>query len=285
MLYKTVRVSSVAGLRELKQLPQPVATLYYQGNFEELLTRPRVAIVGSRKASPYGQAVTIQLATHLSRVGVVVISGLAIGVDSIAHQAVVEAGGQTIAVLPAGLDKLYPAHHRRLAEQIIASGGALVSEYPMGQGSPMKHQFIARNRIIAGLSRGVIITEAAARSGSLHTANFALEQGIEVFAVPGNITSATSAGTNNLIKLGAHPVTSIEDILEVLQITTAAAQGYQAASDAEAAVLQALAAGEGQTSNLLRHTGLSPANLQQTLSMLELNGAVRRVGLSAWART
>lgn len=203
-----------ATTRVLSQLAQPVRELFYAGYLLELLERPCVAIVGSRKVTDYGVAITTQLTKELVDAGIVIISGLALGVDSIAHQAALDAGGQTIAILPAGLDQIYPSRHQRLAEDIVRSGGALVSEYPVGQGRPQKYQFIARNRIIAALSQGVLITEAAARSGSLHTANFALEQGIEVFAVPGNILSETSGGTNDLIKTGATPVTNVQDILE-----------------------------------------------------------------------
>ncbi len=202
----------------LSQLAQPVRELFYTGNLLELLERPCVAIVGSRKVTDYGIAVTTQLAKELTQAGVVIISGLALGVDSIAHQAALDAGGKTIAILPAGLDQIYPSRHQRLAEDIVRQGGALASEFPTGQGRPQKYQFIARNRIIAALSQGLLITEAARKSGSLHTANFALEQGIEVFAVPGSILNQTSDGTNELIKNGAAPVTNVRDILEVLNM-------------------------------------------------------------------
>jgi DNA processing protein len=147
-----------------------------------------------------------------------IVSGLALGVDSVAHQATLDAGGKTIAVLPGGIESIYPATHRRLAETIVRQGGALVSEYP-GQLRPHKYHFIARNRIIAGLSHAVLITEAAEKSGSLHTAQFALDQGKEVLAVPGSIFSNNSVGTHNLINQGAQLVQDAEQILNLFALS------------------------------------------------------------------
>ena len=280
-----VRVAKEVKLQALHNLAQPVTDLYVTDNFPELLDKPRLAIVGSRKVTPYGRSVTIQLAQALARVGVVIVSGLAIGVDSIAHQAVLDAGGLTIAVLPSSLDRIYPAHHGQLAQRIVQQGGALVSEYPEGSSAPMKHQFIARNRIIAALSQGVLITEAATKSGSLHTANFALESGLEVFAVPGNITSPMSAGTNNLIKTGATPVTDVQDILEALGINSQQSRAFIPNNLDEAAILQALKEGPQATNVLVQVTTLSPAIAQSTLSMLEIAGAVQQTSSGLWQRT
>lgn len=206
-------------LAVLSQLAQPVNNLYYAGNnLLELLDRPCVAIVGSRHPSEYGEQVTRQLVEDLVAAGIVIVSGLALGIDSIAHRAAVDNGGQTVAVLPAGLDNIYPSRHRQLADQIIETGGALVTEYPEGSGPPLKYQFIARNRIIAALADAIVITEAARKSGSLHTADFGLELGIDILALPGNITSPTSGGTNKLIRSGATPVLSSADILELFAI-------------------------------------------------------------------
>lgn len=283
MLIKHLRVPGNNKLERLSRLAQPVKELSYAGDFTSLLDKPLVAIVGSRKATPYGQAVTTQLAAELARAGVVIVSGLALGVDSIAHTAALDAGGQVIAVLPAGLDQIYPARHHGLARRVVEQGGALVSEYPAGQGAPQKHQFIARNRIIAALSQGVLITEAATKSGSLHTANFALEEGIEVFAVPGNITSSTSAGTNNLIKTGAHPVTSAQDILEVLGIVCAKQDTYQPANQEEEIIFRLLLQGVQESAELLNLSSLSPAIFQQTLTILEINGAAYQPSPGTWA--
>jgi DNA processing protein len=168
---------------QLRHIPDAPKLLYFSGPLAELCKEPCVAIVGSRKVTPYGRAVTEKLAGELARQGVVIVSGLALGVDSIAHEAALRAHGRTIAVLPRDIEHIYPVSHTGLAQRILSAGGALISEYP--EGSDLhKFQFLERNRIIAGLSRGVIIPEAAARSGSLNTANAALEQGREVMAVP-----------------------------------------------------------------------------------------------------
>lgn len=260
----------------VNQLAQKVENLFYLGDsFLELLDTPCIAIVGSRKVSPYGRAVTIKLATELAGAGVVVISGLALGVDSIAHQAVLEAGGKTIAILPCGLDTIYPASHRNLAKRILQSGGALASEYDIGGGSPKKYQFIARNRIIAALSQAVLITEAATKSGSLHTAHFALELGIDVVAVPGNITSPTSAGANNLLKIGAHPVTEVADILDLLGIRTVARSSqYQPVNETERIILACIKNDQASTSEILLHSGLTPSEVTSALTMLEINSVI-----------
>lgn len=277
-----IQVINESELSGLLELAQPVSQLFYQGDFIHLLDRTLVAIVGSRKVSAYGRAVTSKLAGDLARAGVVIVSGLAYGVDSIAHQAALDAGGATIAVLPSGLDNIYPGAHHGLAKRIVEQGGALVTEYPAGQGSPMKHQFIARNRIIAALSQAVLITEAAARSGSLHTANFALEQGLDVFAVPGNITSSTSEGTNNLIKTGAAPVTNASDILEALGITEVKKQHIPDDAD-QATLLALIQAGHGSSDQLQALSKLSPAVFQQTITILELAGAIRPAGNNDWS--
>lgn len=280
----SIRVHTEGKLARLGQLAQPVDRLFYAGNFSELAARPCVAIVGSRKLTPYGRAVTTTLAGDLARAGVVIVSGLAIGIDSVAHQAALDAGGLTIAVLPSGLDHIYPAHHQRLADRILHNGGALVTEYAKGGGSPQKHQFIARNRIIAALSQGVLITEAAAKSGSLHTANFALEQGIEVFAVPGNITSSTSAGTNELIKTGATPVTVATDVLETLGLVMEQKSLFAPKDKNEAIIYSLLSEREQSVEELLLRTKIQPAELQARLGMLEINGAVRQTSAGTWMR-
>lgn len=276
-----VSVAEQGSLATLGQLAQPVNELYYSGDFLALLNKPLISVVGSRKYSSYGATVTTKLVSGLARAGIVIVSGLALGIDSIAHKAALEAGGKTIAVIPSGLDHVYPASHRSLANRIVDDGGALVSEYDNGRGSPTKYQFIARNRIIAALSRGVLITEAAAKSGSLHTANFALEQGTEVFAVPGNITSITSEGTNNLIKMGASPVTSAEDILQLLQLTFDTA-AYTPQNQTEAQILHELHRRPSATSELLHNTGLHITELHQTLTLLEIRQVIQSNTSGAW---
>lgn len=191
----------------LQQIPSPPAQLYHTGApLKELMKRPRVAIVGTRLPSAYGEQVTLNFATGLSEQGVVIISGLAFGIDAIAHKATLEAGGLAIAVLPGPLENIMPVSNRRLAKRILDQGGALVSEYAEDD-ETYKTNFVARNRIVSGLADAVLIPEASALSGTRHTVSFALEQGKEVLAVPGNIHSPYSAGTNNYIKSGAKLVT------------------------------------------------------------------------------
>ena len=278
-----VQTADFGQTKVLYGLPQPAEQLFYAGNLLELLQKPCVAIVGSRKVSNYGRMVTEKLARELARAGVVIISGMALGVDSIAHQAAIDAGGSTLAILPSGLDRPYPSQHYQLAHQIVQQGGAIASEYPVGQGAPMKHQFIARNRIIAALSQGVVITEAAIKSGSLHTAQFALEQGIEVFAVPGNITSSESAGTNNLIKQGASPVTQVEDILASLGIDAVNTQLFSLASPLQEAIVKILQAGPMPAPQLQLQTKTNSAIFQQTITTLELDGIIQSYDGNIWA--
>ncbi|MGH7157638.1 MAG: DNA-processing protein DprA [Candidatus Saccharimonadales bacterium] len=272
--------------QKLLTLPDTPKELYILGgDLGELLARPAVAIVGSRKVSTYGRQVTDKLAGELARAGVVVISGLAIGVDGIAHRAALEAGGLTLAVLPGSVEQIYPANHLSLAKQIVEQGGALVSEYPAGT-TTHKSNFIARNRIVAGLADAVLITEAAEKSGTLHTADFALQQGTDVLAVPGNITSPTSAGTNNLIRTGATIVTSANDIFEVLGIQPAGKQRTTApkgGTPEEQLLLGLLFAGTEAGEELLEASKLDVRQFNQTLTMLEIRDHIRPLGNNRWS--
>lgn len=203
--------------------------------------------------------------------------------DSIAHKATLDAGGKTIAVLPCGLDKPYPASHRQLARRILEQGGALVSEYPSGT-PPLPHHFIARNRIVSGLSDAVLITEAAAKSGTMHTVGFALDQGKSVLAVPGNITSTQSEGTNNLIKTGAAPITSAQDIFDVLGVGEQLQLGeILAANEQEEAILSLLQKGITDGNQLQTKSQLDVVTFNQTLTMLEITGKIRSTGGGHWA--
>ncbi|HSX32006.1 MAG TPA: DNA-processing protein DprA [Candidatus Saccharimonadales bacterium] len=271
---------------KLRNIPTPPKQLYVLShtNVNELFTRPSVTVIGSRKVSTYGTAVTSALTEELVKSGVVIISGLALGVDSIAHSAALRAGGQTIAVLPCGLHHIYPAQHRGLAVQILEQGGALVSEYPPEDKAAHKYRFIERNRIASGLCDALLITEAAAKSGTLHTADFALEQGKDVLAVPGNITSPTSAGTNNLIKSGASLVTSAADILHVLGIATNTDMRSAPTSHDpnEQAILSLLTAGISDGTILLQDSKLPVQLFNQTLTMLEIRGLIRPLGNNHW---
>jgi DNA processing protein len=270
----------------LNHLADPPKQLFVMGTpLETGLRFPAVGIVGSRKASSYGLAATRRLTYDLAGQGIGIISGLAIGVDGAAHAAALDAGGYTIAVLAGGLDRIYPARHRQLAERILASGGTIISEYPEGTES-YKINFVARNRIIAGLAQGVLLTEAASKSGSLHTADFALEQGKTVMAVPGPITVDTSAGTNALIRNGAALVTSAKDVLQELGIETMVrtAGRAQGRTETEQKILSLLDHGVTSTAELLVASSIDTSAFNQTLTMLELEGIIHPLGAGQWGR-
>jgi len=269
---------------KLRTIPMPPKQLFVLGSdVNELLSRPALTVVGSRKVSAYGKTVTSTLTADLAKVGVVIISGLALGVDSIAHRAALEQGGVAIAVLPCGLDLIYPANHRQLARQILQQGGALISEYPAGT-QAYKSNFVARNRIVSGLADAVLITEAAEKSGTLHTAEFALEQGREVLAVPGNITSPTSVGTNNLIKAGATPATCANDILRALGLEPEAGKRAPTSTNPhEQILLTLLYEGVGDGAELLARSQLDVRLFNQTLTMLEIQGNIRPLGNNQWS--
>lgn len=267
----------------LMQQAQPPKELYVLGPLEDLLDGPVVAVVGSRKVSNYGRSVTDKIVRELAEQGITIVSGLALGLDSLAHMATLEVGGKTIAVLPAGLGKIYPASHTHIARRILGSGGALVSEYPLDT-APQKYQFIARNRLIAGLADGILLPEAAEKSGSLHTANFGLEQGKTVMSVPGNITSDLSAGTNNLIKAGAIPITSSDDVIHALGIThlSLAKPRPLGSTKAETDILNMLGGGVTDAALLHSASGLNAIEFNQTLTMLEIAGKIRSIGSDHW---
>lgn len=261
---------------QLKQLHDPPVQLFWVGaNPSSWLRQPKLGIVGSRKATAYGRKVTQQLATEAAQAGVVVISGLAFGIDSVAHQAALAAQGATVAVLPGPLDRIYPASHRQLAKNIINMGGTLLSEYSPGS-DIRKENFIARNRIIAGLSDALLVTQAASRSGSLHTANFALEQGKTVMAVPGEINVELNAGSNNLLKNGAVMVTEPEDIFSVMGIDSAAKRSKQLvkASVLERQIFDLINRGINQTNELANLSNSSVPEVSQALSLLEIEGYI-----------
>ena len=195
----------------LSQIYNPPKELFVLGN-KEILREKSIAIVGCRNCTSYGVKVAKELAYNLSRRNIITVSGLAKGIDTYCHIGTIEGKGRTIAVVAHGLDMIYPKENRDLAKKIIECGGAIVSEYEVGT-KPLKEHFPARNRIISGLAEKTVIVEAGEKSGALITANFALEQGRDVYAVPGNIFSEKSAGTNKLIKQGANLISSCEELL------------------------------------------------------------------------
>jgi DNA processing protein len=241
-----------------------------------------VAIVGSRRPTSYGEKVTYQIASELAQAGAVIVSGLAIGIDSIAHRAAIDAGGKTVAVLAHGLDRIYPPRHRGLAKEILATGGALVSEYDIGD-IPMKHHFVERNRIIAGLSVATIVTEAAEKSGSLITAHNASRDNRIVMAVPGNITSLYSAGPNNLIRTGAAtPITSTADAIVALGFHAREAVPVSAQSPDEALLIRLLGEGANTSEELIERSQLGAAQFANIISLMEITGKVRNLGAGNW---
>lgn len=199
----------------LREISDPPITLYVKGDWQACLEAPCVGVVGSRKCSTYGENASGMISRDLAERGICIVSGLARGIDSAAHRGAIQAGGKTVAVLGTGIDAIYPKENTRLVDEILASGGAVVSQFPLGT-PPLKDNFPYRNRIISGLSLGVLIIEASERSGSLITARLAMEQNREVMAVPGNITSRNSFGTNYLIKSGAKLVQQWQDVVAEL---------------------------------------------------------------------
>ena len=260
----------------LTAIPDPPAVLWLRGDADPaVLGAPAVAVVGARACSSYGRAVARMLGRDLAAAGLTVVSGLARGVDSEAHRGALDGGGATVAVLGCGIDKDYPAGHAELARRICDSEGLIVSEYEPGV-EPAPWRFPARNRIIAGLCAATVVVEARERSGALITSDFALEDGREVMAVPGEITSALSAGTNALLRLGATPVTGSGDVLEALGVEPPArVEGVSSHTGAAATLLRALAdAGAATADELVRSTGMGPGEVAAALVELELAGCV-----------
>lgn len=264
----------------LSTIGSPPKKLYLRGTLQEL---PLIAIVGTRKPSDYGRKICYRLAYDLASSGFGIVSGLAYGIDAIAHQAALDAKGYTIAVLGNGIDSVYPAGNRHIAQQILQSGGAILSEYAAGT-STQAFNFPARNRIIAGLALGVIIPEADAKSGSLITANFAVQANRTVMAVPGSVYNPHSAGPNNLLKSGAKPVTDATDVLAEFELRNPALprKAPRPASALEARIVELVEEGSNTTEQLLDRLKLTSPELAQTLSLMEITGKIRSLGAGQW---
>ena len=259
--------------RRLSAIHDPPPGLFVRGSAPlELLEAPSIALVGARACSDYGGHVARSFAEAIAAAGVVVVSGLARGVDGWAHRGALDAGGLTVAVLGCGIDRDYPRSHALLAAR-ICKGGLIVSEYPPGV-APAPWRFPARNRIVAGLALATVVVEARARSGALITADLALEEGREVLAVPGEITSSLSEGSNALLRIGAAPATSAADVLAAIGVEPAAPDPPVLSATA-CSVLATLADGASTADEITRRSGLEPAAASAALMELELAGAVR----------
>jgi DNA processing protein len=263
----------------LKTIPDAPLALYVRGS---LLAQDEwaLAVVGTRQATTYGKECTHFLVNGLAKNGITVVSGLAYGIDTEAHQTAIDSGGRTIAVLGCGVDIIYPAENKKLGQMIIEHG-ALVSEYPLGT-NPESGNFPRRNRIISGLSLGVLFVEGTVQSGARITTNFALEQGREVFAIPGSILRQSGAGPNYLIQNGAKLVTQVNDILEELNLMMVSqhveARAIIPENESEALLLKQLSTDPTHVDDLGQSTGLSASEIASVLTLMELKGMVRQVG-------
>lgn len=270
--------------RLLREIDQSPPVLYVRGTLTPA-DEFSAAIVGTRRVSDYGQQITRDTSIYLAGHGLTIVSGLARGVDGMAHRHALEAGGRTIAVLGSGVDVIYPPEHRKLAEA-ISENGAVISDYPMGT-KPDGVNFPPRNRIISGLSLATIVIEAGERSGALITADFALEQGRDVFAVPGNVLSPASRGTNRLIQNGAYAMVSPQDVLDVLNLSEVesikAARQVLPADTIEAKILEVMGFEPMHVDEICNEVGMAIEKVSAALTMMELKGLVQHVGAMRYA--
>lgn len=269
----------------LKEIASPPQRLWLMGaplkNSVKHLT-----VVGTRTPTNYGKRVVNQLVKDISSAGITIVSGLALGIDGLAHQAALEVGGHTVSILAGGLDRIHPRSNEHIAKKILETGGTLVSEYPEGVW-PSKQNFVIRNRIQSGISEAVLVIEAAPRSGTLITAQFALEQGRTVLAVPGNINSKLSQGTNQLIKDGAIPVTSAEDVLLALNVNLKASKvaDYKPENQLETKLLELIKTGIHKTEELKSFCKIDISDLSEALTILEVKGIIYKPDIESWDLT
>ncbi len=273
--------------RRLREIADPPPLLYVKGQLAER-DEWSLAIVGTRRPTAYGQQVTRSLAGELADAGLTIVSGLARGIDGIAHETALQRGARTVAVVASGLDRVYPPEHKGLAERILSSGGALVSEYPLGT-RPDARFFPRRNRIIAGMTLGTLVTEAGEKSGTWHTVTSALDQGREVFAVPGPITSEQSTGANNVIKRGLGKLVSCaQDVLDELNVGPIERQAELAEQlpedPSEAALLRQIGGEPIHVDELSRLLQQPVHETAAAMATLELKGLIQQVGPMTYAR-
>jgi len=270
---------------QLKKIPDPPKQLYVEGNDNLSVVNNPLAVVGTRKISDYGRQMTEYFVKNLAKAGVTIISGLALGVDGLAHRVALENNGRTIAVLGSGLNHIYPTVHKKLAEKIVKSGGALVSEYSP-QIPPYKSNFPARNRIVSGLSLGILVIEAPKKSGALITADFALKQKRKVFVVPGRVYDKNSQGANELIKQGAQLVSEPKDILKILNIRPISQkiEMIKNLSSEEKIILKILTKEPTLIDKITRKTKMSVNAILSILTQMEIKGLVKSTGGNQYIR-
>lgn len=275
----------------LKQIYDAPPALFFRGALTQNTFSRALAVVGTRKITPYGHQIINQVVPTLVRAGITIASGLALGSDGLAHTTALSAGGITVAFLGSGLDDahLYPSSHATLAQKIIKNNGAIISEFPPGT-LPLRRHFPIRNRLIAGSTLGVLVTEAAEDSGSLITARLGIEYGRDVFAIPGTIHAPLSVGPNKLIQMGAHLVLNADDILSLLDISTlqelpfdANAQKIAALSNDEQKIITALNAQPRHIDEIITLSALENKTVAMLLTMLELNGLIKHIGNRVYA--
>lgn len=281
----TISATSTYYPQEFQELIKKCYQFTASGNLDLLKRKPRVGIVGSRKITSYGRDVTRDLARAAARSGVTVVSGLAYGVDSAAHQAALEVGGNTLAVLPSSLRKIYPASHAPLANEIIRKGGLLISEYAR-ELWPLRHYFIERNRLIAALSDVIVVVEASSKSGTSHTVQSGYALGRTIAVVPGNITNPQSTGTNELIRDGGnevHPITCVGDLLSLLGVNENLMNIQQRAENTyERSIINALISEQLSSEALIKASKLDVVTFNVHLTMLEIKGIIEQTSNNNW---
>ncbi|MBN2197602.1 DNA-processing protein DprA [Candidatus Wolfebacteria bacterium] len=283
---KTISLADACFPSLLKEIPNPPSEIYILGDLSQgaLLKNEKIAIVGTRKATFQGKAIAKKIAKELSQKGMVIVSGLAMGIDTAAHEGAIEAGGKTIAVLACGLDNIYPRQNENLAQKIIDFGGIIISEYPIGA-PPFPNQFLERNRIVSGLSIASIVIEAPVRSGALVTARLAAEQGREVFVIPGSIENTNYYGSHKLIRDGARLAVSVEDILEDLGLVKECENQdtevlIEEINDKNQLFIIKVIKQAGKAINIdkiIEITKLEPQMVNQSLTLLLMKGLIEEV--------
>jgi DNA processing protein len=271
-------------IKPLKDIPQPPTRLWQYGELPPDRSRRVVSIIGSRRCTPYGENLAYRIARELALRGVIIVSGMAYGIDAAAHRGCLDAGGTTIAVLGTPINKLYPPSNEGLAHRIVENGGAIISEYPEGT-ETQRYHFLERNRLVAGLADAILITEASINSGTITTANQAMDQGRTVFAVPGDLDRKMSAGCNALIsRASAQLFTNVDDLYLALKMHGAVRHeiDFDGLDSQEAAVVRQLKSGNFSGERIMKALKMSANEFNQTITMLEIKGLVLARGCNEW---